>query len=786
MPERELVEFVGDAATELATLMKTRLKGELKAVFEEVSTTKRPPEAITVSRCFSGYTQDMEEKVVLGVEVRYPGGTESHIVKVGVQEEVKVDYDGWNSCTEGRTVSSRIFAPVRPVELPDNRYAVLYRDAYTLFGLNREKNQPLPLQSVARWAVVDDRPGPDSVERVIAQIYTDLGVWLYPGATVDKELAVRFYRDHLGMDIGDSDPKKQHKRILLRWKEEFRQRLRRDAVWVLCGRDKPTADPKNEPARYLDPVEFVEWVLADSKMDRLPDTLVGRAHGDLHALNVLVGVRRGEAEFPVVFDYGEMKPTNVLVWDFVKLEMELKVRLLPSLLYDAAVCERLLADSRLRPKSKPSASTPCSPERPDRLRAFLAFEEQLHDLTSRIESKEDAEPIRPLCPLPTGLPKLDRLLGLLLRIRKEAAIWLGFDQPKRQHRWRDEYGFALAVYGLLNVKWDYEPPQAECALVSAGVAIARMPSTPDRLVAEIDSEAQHPAGTYQVASYRVPLAVLHRFWSAKGYEQAQRYVEQMVLDVKQDKAGRLERFLVRPQVSHAIPLIAEAALIEIEFGHLSQAEELLKEFRRKAVEFGDYETLGRIGRLFKDSGDRRWAESPFSFDKFRGTPGWQMYQQAKQVYQEAFEATDDYYTGINAATLALLTHDLAAAQRDAQRVADLCAAIREIPPEDRPWVFATEGEAALILGKREAAIDHYKQALRELLPGDGGKADSMYKQLCRLSKALGDDRVGPVLKVFETSEFAPMLTHEFRGPGPSSRAAPADAASNPAGGNPSS
>ena len=55
---------------------------------------------------------------------------------------------------------------------------------------------------------------------------------------------------------------------------------------------------------------------------QVPSTLVGCSHGDLHGRNILVGVRRGEAEFPVVYDCGEMSPRNVLVWDFVKLEME--------------------------------------------------------------------------------------------------------------------------------------------------------------------------------------------------------------------------------------------------------------------------------------------------------------------------------------------------------------------------------------------------------------------------------------------------------------------------------
>jgi hypothetical protein len=288
-----------------------------------------------------------------------------------------------------------------------------------------------------------------------------------------------------------------------------------------------------------------------------------------------------------------------------------------------------------------------------------------------------------------------------------------------------------------------------------------MEPTPGRLIAEIERETNAPVAASPMASYRVPLAVIHGLWAQQQYEQARLYVEQVALQPKYDEDGRLEKFLVRPGAWHAIPLIAEAVLIEIEAGHLRQGEMLLRELRGKALELGDYETLGRLGRLFKDSGDRRWAESQASFDRFRNAPGWQLYKEAKKVYEEAFLATDDYYTGINAATLALLTHDPTTAELHAQRVSELCSSAQDIPIDDRPWLFATEGEAAVILNNPQA-VTFYTQALNELIPGDGGKANSMYKQLCRLWKALGE-RVVPVLELFETSEFAAMLSNGYLG-----------------------
>ena len=53
--------------------------------------------------------------------------------------------------------------------------------------------------------------------------------------------------------------------------------------------------------------------------------LRGCAHGDLHGRNILVGIVRDQAMWPTVFDYEDMGPCNLIGWDFVKLETELKI-----------------------------------------------------------------------------------------------------------------------------------------------------------------------------------------------------------------------------------------------------------------------------------------------------------------------------------------------------------------------------------------------------------------------------------------------------------------------------
>ncbi len=504
---------------------------------------------------------------------------------------------------------------------------------------------------------------------------------------------------------------------------------------------------------------------------------------------------RGEAEYPAVFDYGVMGTTNVLAWDFAKLEAELTRVLLPPLLDDPAVLEALAGKSGLRPKPPKATGVPTeAAERADRLRAFLRFQELLHDLTVRVKTQSAAEPIRPLAHPPTGLAPLDRLLAVLLRVRKEAALCLGFGKHARQNRWRDEYYFALAVQGLLNAKadWDYTPPQVECALVAAGVALARMQTVPKLLHAAAEAgvaRARREEGAEMVPpdvppfpSYRVPLAVIYGLWSAREHRKAAEFAELTTVG----PTGADGKPVIHPAARHAVPLQTAAALAQMEVGAADPLETLLdQKLRPLAREFADFETLARIGRLFKEYGDRMWAEEGIPFAELNNCPAAQMYKKALAVYAEAYEATDDWYVGINVATLALLTHDTKSAVEYSEKVAKTCAALHDTVQQDRYWLFVTEGEAALVRGPPRAgeitdAVHFYTSALHELTPGKRAWADSTYRQLCRLWKALGDDRVVPLLKLFETHRVArPSLTLGFMGRAPAPAPGPAGARGEP-------
>ena len=758
------VEFSGLVREELGDSVCEQLRVDLTQLFDKTTGYARP--RVLVPRLFSGYSHDYDVKVVLAVEVTLADGYERHIVKLGPRKKVEKDFRGWQECTTGRMVASRIFAPVRKVDLGQERVAVMYRDAYSLFGPEEQINDAAPVlleQAIFR-AVQDEEPDTLSAQRAISHVFTDLGVWFYRNATENAGAAIDFYSKHLRLRKKDAPADN----VLSCW-QEFADRMavRRHAVWVLCGRDAADADPVSKPARYLDPVDYVSWAMNATDGKRIPPTLVGRAHGDLHARNILVGIRRGEVQYPAVFDYGDMGNRNVVAWDFAKLETELKVRMLSSIVGNESVFRWLLEKSGLRANGSNGGQVEPSianARRADRMAAFFAFEELLTELSSLIEDERDVDRVRDLTPPPTGVETLDRMLGIILRVRQEAAYWAGFKHPKRHLLWKDELHFALGVYGLLNVRWDYSAWEREAALISSGVALASMPCAPSLLRESIDIGVCQD-GIYP--SYRVPLAFCYDDWKHKRFENGNRLAESLVVLNKKNERNYVTKTSVRKSYQHAIPLVGQALLLQLEVGNIHAVEPVLEEMRGEATTFQDYEMLARIGRVYKDAGDRRWEteiESGNEQSTSRRTrpPSLQMYDKALEVYSDAYELTEDWYVGINAATLALLVGKTAVAEDIASRVAVTCADKLDEGKKDRFWLHATEGEAAIILD--EDAVSFYESALSELSPGQWGMADSAYRQVIRLWRFFGSDgdrRVGPILELFESSQAQESLTRNF-------------------------
>ncbi|MFL6515876.1 MAG: TRAFs-binding domain-containing protein [Chthoniobacterales bacterium] len=118
-------------------------------------------------------------------------------------------------------------------------------------------------------------------------------------------------------------------------------------------------------------------------------------------------------------------------------------------------------------------------------------------------------------------------------------------------------------------------------------------------------------------------------------------------------------------------------------GATDRANAILLELRNEGAR--DEETLGMLGRTYKDLAER--AKSPQREELFRN---------AAEIYNEAYQTNGGYYTGINAAAMNLIVGEEGRACAIAEKVRQQCLAEVEDPAGDPYWEYAALGEAALI------------------------------------------------------------------------------------------
>lgn len=145
---------------------------------------------------------------------------------------------------------------------------------------------------------------------------------------------------------------------------------------------------------------------------------------------------------------------------------------------------------------------------------------------------------------------------------------------------------------------------------------------------------------------------------------------------------------------------------------------------------GTEETRGLLARTYKDM-------ALASRDPAQRT---RLLRLSHDVYAAAFRLNPrSYWTGINAATLALLLRDDATAERTAKLVADLCRAQLETAADsERFWLTATLGEAELVQRHRDDAADLYRKA-HALAPRRFGDHSSTRRQARLILAHLGED-----------------------------------------------
>jgi Tetratricopeptide Repeats-Sensor len=746
-----IVQLMPAAQKKITKIPHDQVRHELGLIFPLA-------ESVTAYDVLRGFQSNQRKKLVLAVETESrPAGPscpafEIHIVKLGERDEVAPDVVGWQQCARDRRMSQRMLVHVRMHQLPgaSDRAAVIYQHAAQWYGLlTPDEEEVATLAWAADKAVFTDEIEIASVERMIRQVFRELGRSFYRSANEDQAAACEFYRAKLKLD---EDQPTVHQ-----WKQDDELwTMRRDADWLLCGSLSPASSAFPD---YLDPYDYIVWALDHRD---IPPTLVGPSHGDLHASNVIVGVAGTEIEYPLLVDYGDMTLVNVAAWDFVKLETELKVRLMAKLFKNAAVREtvwsRVKSDHFRKLAERWSRQSPSHldpvVDRTQQIVFAFEFERRLAEQTGlifRSPRQGDSHLADPHSPL-------DRAISILQTVRSQAAEQLG-RLAERSQSWQEELDFALAAYGLNTVKFSddaYPVYQRLFALVSAGAAVARMRSARTLLAESLEQRRQQERDALPI--YHVPLRQAYRHWQAN------------------DQLEEAERVLatVADSFDYAVPLQREYALLQSKRQQPDRALARLEKIAAGRARYGschvpgesdiaalcesflETEVLSRIGRIYKDKADACWQRLDIPFEQMQNQTPAQFYRSAYRVYRAAFELSLNFYPGGNAA----VTGILGGARREAEEIASAvgreCATLDlgSLSAADRYWVMATEGDMALILNRGHDAAEFYRAAMDELPQGNDGMVQTSYAQLCRLYMALGDELLRPVLEIFrQTPKF---------------------------------
>ncbi|HEV2915678.1 MAG TPA: TRAFs-binding domain-containing protein [Pyrinomonadaceae bacterium] len=170
----------------------------------------------------------------------------------------------------------------------------------------------------------------------------------------------------------------------------------------------------------------------------------------------------------------------------------------------------------------------------------------------------------------------------------------------------------------------------------------------------------------------------------------------------------------------------------------------------------DEETLGLLGRTHKDL----WQRSADAQERNR------QLRLAYEVYAEAYALSGGYWTGINAATMALLLGERERAAALAQEVRDGC--LRELSESqkadgNRYWLLATLGEAALILGQWPEAQGWYASA-SEAGRGRFAELNSTRRNARLIIRAAGGDPL-PFERYFQIPSVVVFAGHMIDRPG---------------------
>lgn len=170
--------------------------------------------------------------------------------------------------------------------------------------------------------------------------------------------------------------------------------------------------------------------------------------------------------------------------------------------------------------------------------------------------------------------------------------------------------------------------------------------------------------------------------------------------------------------------------------------------RNRVEEIGTEDALALRGRLLKDlailaSGERQVD----------------LFHQSSKAYRRAYDLSDGYFSGINAATTSLLAGD-------EQEAAELAAAISRRPDITEPkdyYAAASGAEAMLVCGNVERATEMFAEA-RHRSDASPGNVASTARQVGLIARRLSipDEQCKTLLAAIRPSPVFHFCGHMFR------------------------
>lgn len=140
---------------------------------------------------------------------------------------------------------------------------------------------------------------------------------------------------------------------------------------------------------------------------------------------------------------------------------------------------------------------------------------------------------------------------------------------------------------------------------------------------------------------------------------------------------------------------------------------------------------------------------------------------SRDTYLQNFSITKNYYTGINAASMAAMAGH---ASRSREIAAEVIALIGTDSAAGDFWKLATLGEAYILTKNRAQSTSYFVEA-RKLAANDWGKITSVYNQLWLLDHFVPVS--GEILKMFSPPTVVAFIGHMIDHPGRSTPRFPA-------------